>query len=247
MTGKTWALRRRDPQRALMKIIRLTNSQRQSLLGQPESGMGYQWVEYETPMTGIREGLALNANLLVPAESVSLVTEGRLALGAQFESQQLQEKPEWRHLRVVGAPRRTNRIRMALSVKEEASQQTGPAPASEADPELCPAEECFVRFSAFANDHRITQDGQLLPGSYATTLSDGKNARTGAEAVRRYALPNEQPAVFCFDIRPMKPTQIQRGIAQPANGQPGGGVEVIFCRGTDPGAVKLPPRTIPER
>ena len=236
---------RRDPERALMKIIRLTNTQRQSLLGQPESGMGYQWIEYEMPMMGIRKGLALNADLLVPAESVSLVTEGRLALGARFDNQQLQEKPEWRHLRVVGAPRRASEIREALSVNEEASRPTGPA--SEADPELCPAEECFVRFSAFANDHRITQDGRLLPGSYATTMSDGKNVRTGNEAVRRYALPNEQPAVFCFDIRPMKPTQIQRGIVQPANGQPGGGVEVIFCRGTDPGTVKFPPRTIPER
>ena len=43
-----------------------------------------------------------------------------------------------------------------------------------------------------------------------------------------------------FTIRPDKDTVIQRGIVQPAYGQPGGGVEVIFTDGTQPKMVTGP-------
>jgi hypothetical protein len=43
-----------------------------------------------------------------------------------------------------------------------------------------------------------------------------------------------------FTGRPDKDTEIQRGVVEPAFGQPGGGVEVIFPKGTQPSTVTGP-------
>jgi hypothetical protein len=51
---------------------------------------------------------------------------------------------------------------------------------------------------------------------------------------------NDKPASNVFTIKPHKDTVIQRGIVEPAYGQPGGGVEVIFTDGTQPGTVTGP-------
>ena len=98
----------------------------------------------------------------------------------------------------------------------------------------------FKRFSAYENDHRITSDGGLLPGTYATTEEDAKIVRTGKEAVARYALPNPKPASNVWTIKPRKDTFIQFGIVEPAYGQPGGGVEVLFKDDTHAGTVTGP-------
>lgn len=45
-------------------MIELLGSQTSSLLGQPESGMGYQTVEVEIP-SGVRRATVFNADLLV--------------------------------------------------------------------------------------------------------------------------------------------------------------------------------------
>src|SRR2546422_11373922 len=67
-----------------------------------------------------------------------------------------------------------------------------------------------------------------------------KNVKTGLEAVARYALPNRKPAIYVFTVKPLKDTPIQHGIVQPAFGQPGGGVEVLFCDGTARNTVAGP-------
>ena len=110
-------------------------------------------------------------------------------------------------------------------------------PAKDAPIEKTKEKEVFKRFTAYENDHRITSDGKLLPGTYATTEEDAKKAPTGKIAVARYALPNPKPASNVWTIEPWKDTLIQYGIVEPANDQPGGGVEVIFTKGTNPGTV----------
>lgn len=69
---------------------------------------------------------------------------------------------------------------------------------------------------------------------------------SGKDAVARYALPNPEPASYVFTIRPKKDTDIKRGTVEPANGQPGGGAEVIFTSGTTANTVTLPPAKIPD-
>jgi hypothetical protein len=112
---------------------------------------------------------------------------------------------------------------------------------------LTAAGEVFKRFSAFVEDRRITAGKGLHPGSFATTKEDADaNIRTGMDAVARYALPNPKPACNVFTITPAAEIDLQRGTAQPASSQPGGGVEVIFVNGLPDGTV-TGPVTIPEK
>lgn len=102
------------------------------------------------------------------------------------------------------------------------------------------AGEVFKRFSAYEKDFRVTATLGLVPGTYATTEEDAKNVHNGKQAVARYALPNKQSANKVFTIKPYENTRLQRGIAEPANDEPGGGVEVIFVDGTHAGTVSGP-------
>jgi hypothetical protein len=107
--------------------------------------------------------------------------------------------------------------------------------------------EIFKRFSAYTNDKRVTPGKGLQPGTFATTKEDADaNIKTGTDAVQRYALPNSKPASNVFTITPPKDTEVKRGTAQPANNQPGGGVEIIFVNGSPDGTV-TGPVTIPDK
>ena len=90
----------------------------------------------------------------------------------------------------------------------------------------------------------MQSDGSWSEGTYATTEEDAKNVKTGKEAVARYALPNPDPASYVYKCRPKQDLEIQRGIVEPAFEQPGGGVEVIFPKGTNANSVALPPEKI---
>lgn len=119
-------------------------------------------------------------------------------------------------------------------------------PASEADISLTNKSEIFKRFSDYKSDHRITASGGLLPGTFATTEEDARNVRTGIEAINRYAMPSDEPAIYVFTIKPPENTALRRGTVEPAYGKPGGGVEVIFVNGS-PEKTVTGPDTIPER
>src|SRR6266436_1539593 len=95
-----------------------------------------------------------------------------------------------------------------------------------------------------ANDRRVTASGALVPGTYATTEEDAKHVKTGRDAMKRYGLRNPKPAVYVFTIDPPIRTKLKRGVAQPAYGQPGGGVEVIFVNGS-PDKTVMGPAQIP--
>ena len=114
-------------------------------------------------------------------------------------------------------------------------------PAKDAPITLTAEGEIFKRFSAYANDRRVTTGHGLTPGTFATTKEDAEAfVKTGADAVRRYALENKTPASNVFRIEAPKSTDLQRGIVQPAYGEPGGGVEVIFVNGSPDGTVTGP-------
>jgi hypothetical protein len=103
-----------------------------------------------------------------------------------------------------------------------------------------------VRFSVCGRDRRVRPDGSLAPGSFATTADDAAQVRAAKATPARYALPHPGPVGFCFTIRPVPTTLIQYGIAQPAHGQPGGGVEVILTEGTTLRTV-TGPESLPRR
>jgi hypothetical protein len=134
-----------------------------------------------------------------------------------------------------------------LSESRELSAKATDAAAESAPITLTGSNEIFKRFSAYANDRRVTVGKGLTAGTFATTKEDADaNVKTGADAVARYALPNSKPASNVFTISPAMDTELKRGTAQPANNQPGGGVEVIFVIGLPDGTVSGPV-TIPEK
>jgi hypothetical protein len=101
------------------------------------------------------------------------------------------------------------------------------------------------RFSAYVNDFRVTAGKGLTVGTFGTTAEDAEHVKTGRDAVARYALENKQSANKRFTIKPPENTSLQRGTAQPAYGEVGGGIEVIFVKGSPDGTV-TGPDTIPE-
>jgi hypothetical protein len=216
-------------------MLRIDSSLRTELLAQPESGMGYQIVEATSFNGRIQRGVAYNAELLLfegePRPMFRTIAFARLVNEAKPSAEIIS-------LRVVAHMASTS---SAFALKETATSYGRKAPPTKDAPiEKTKDKEVFKRFTAYENDHRIKPDGSLLPGTYATTEEDAKNVRTGKEAVARYALPNPKPASNVFTIKPHKDTLIQRGMVEPANDQPGGGAEVIFTAGTQPGTVTGP-------
>lgn len=217
-------------------MFALDEARTKDLLALPESGMGYQLIEFVTDDARRRHGFAFNAEIVLGTdEPLSQLREHRRLILAQL---QLAAKTPGALIRELSLVDRNHRAFRSLMVNEAQQHYGGKSGAAKDAPIVSTkVGEIFVRFSAFANDRRINPDKSLQPGTYATTEADARLVRTGIEAVRRYALPNPDPAVNRFTLLPPKPAAIQYGIVEPAHGQPGGGVEVIFPRGTAAGTV----------
>lgn len=218
-------------------MMKLTTADKRKLLQQPETGMGYQIVNATTQDNKTREGIVFNAELFFEGGESRAILK---TAASYSDVLKLASTPFWdfKEISVISrseAPR-------TLSLRKEAFAKGGPA--KTAPIEKTKANEVFKRFSAFANDNRVQSDGSWSEGTYATTEEDAKNVKTGKEAVARYALPNPDPASYVYTCRPKQDLEIQRGIVEPAFEQPGGGVEVIFPKGTNANSVTLPPEKI---
>lgn len=218
-------------------IIELSEFYRERLLAEPETGMGWQAVDVRFRNLESARMIALNADFLVSNERELrqlIDVKGRINELVLRAAAREQRAPDILSLRVVAGPPQV--------VRE--SKGSG-KPAKDAPEQPTNHGDEFRRFSAFEQDRRITADGGLLPGTYGTTAEDARYVRTGADAVRRYALPNPDPAKYEFVILPLAGTIIQEGIVEPAYGQPGGGVEVIFVKGS-PSKTVTRGRTLPD-
>lgn len=223
-------------------MIFLNDSQTEYLLHRSESGMGFQFVEVTLKDGPKVSGIAYNAEFLLiedePAERLQYAADDPVSQMILTLQGALGKAEDVTSLRVVTRAWETSSV-----VRETPPNEGGPA--TDAPVEATAGEEEFKRFSAFLNDRRVTANRGLLPGTYATTAADATHVKTGSQAVSRYALPNPTPAIHRFAIRPPAGTSLQRGIAQPAYGQPGGGVEVIFTAGSPDHTVTVPPDIIP--
>jgi hypothetical protein len=124
------------------------------------------------------------------------------------------------YARVSGSPRYTQLCAESQNFANIAAS----AAAEDAPITLTELAEIFKRFSAYANDNRVTPGMGLTPNTFATS----------------------KPASNVFTITPAQDTEVKRGTTQPANNQPGGGVEVIFVKGLPDGTV-TGPVTIPDK
>jgi len=224
-------------------LYKLFSGLTEVLLTKPETGMGYQVVELSDESERKYRGIAYNAELfsLKPLAEKALFSEGYDSLLKRAEP--WPGKQAWK-VKVID---RATLLREALyrNFADSLEIRNTTKGAADAPDEQTKRGEFFKRFSAYRNDRRITPGRGLVPGTYATTEEDARNVRTGKEAVARYALPNPKPAVNVFTIAPEEQTRIRKGIAQPAFGQPGGGVEVLFMDGSSDNTV-TGPDLIPE-
>jgi hypothetical protein len=187
-----------------------------------------------------RESVYVKSVTLIPRPPESLKGVRQIAIDREvFHILANRKIAESVHASEAGRAKLFNESRYFTALAATSGAESAPLTLTEAG-------EVFKRFSAFANDKRITKGWGLTSGTFATTEIDAMNIHTGADAVARYSLPNNKPASNVFTITPPSDTNLKRGTSQPANGQPGGGVEVIFVQGTPDGTVK-PPYQIPDK
>ena len=213
-------------------MLKLNELETKNLLAQPETGMGYQHVE-AILWDKTERGIVYNAELLflgdepqirLQSDPYTTVLESAQSSGNKIKGLRVLLRETVAHRSVGGGD----------------TSEKKAAPAKDAPIEKTKSDEVFKRFSAYANDNRRNSDGSWAAGTYATTEADAKKIKTGEDAVARYALPNPALASYVFTGCPHKDTEIQKGTVAPAYGQPGGGVEVIFTKGTQQNTVTGP-------
>jgi hypothetical protein len=213
-------------------MLKLTAAETSTLVDQPESGMGYQFVEGVQYDNQIKRGIVYNAELFFEEQ------ESRDILKSSSYARVLETAPEstgtFKSLRVLSRTEAPN------APSERQVTVAKGAPAKDASLEQTEEDEVFKRFSAVQNDNRLQPDCSWNKGTYATTAADATNVKTGTDAVERYALPNPTPACYVFTGKPDKGTDVKRGVVQPDFGHQGGGVEVIFPNGTQSNTVTGP-------
>jgi hypothetical protein len=204
---------------------------------QPEYGMGYQIGVAKLSTGSSEHGVILNGTIFAQADelrpmsadevskAVAMVHESSLSI---VNINLIARSPEsLRGVRRIHTLTAKSAPFSAANESVRASQGAKDAPIT-----ATVAGELFKRFSPYVDDIRITENRGLQPGTFATTAEDAENVKTGRDAVIRYALENKKSANKRFTITPSVDTRLQRGIVQPAYGEPGGGVEVIFVDGT---------------
>lgn len=211
---------------------KLTYEQMNGLLEKPETGMGYQYVEASMHDYSSLRGIVLNAEVFIPENRIDKI------IGVSFHKYTsiLNEAEQSGYIRRLNIISKSNLHLGETRHFTKASK----SPASESGISYSQKNDVFKRFSPFLNDHRVNSDGSLKQGSYATTEADARNVTTGIQATLRYALPSDDPAIYVFTIIPPEMTPVRIGQVEPANGKPGGGVEVLFEQGSPKNTVTGP-------
>lgn len=202
---------------------KLASSLTEKMIHMPETGMGYQIVTATYRDHSRRDAIVLNCSLIEP-----IIGDAQQLIKALLNEdlQSFEKRASYAEDILDVNLRNLPMMFKAVQFDETLSAQNASISHSRQD-------ELFIRFSAFLNDRRITSDGGLLSGTFATTDQDAQFCvKKRIDPRARYALPNPNPVRYAFQIEPPAMTSLKRGIVQPANNQPGGGVEVIFINGS---------------
>jgi hypothetical protein len=213
-----------------MESYLLEADQIRSSIQKPEAGMGYQTAEVDR-----REGYIVASKVFVP-------------ITASLRGQLPDKVYHAKNLAVV-APQPKSTLTGRIIFKRPWMEVFGSPTSSEGRLEnetTTAANDVFFRLSAYPDDNRIRSDRSLAPGSYSTTERDLTVVPSGLAAVGRFALPTRISARYVFKIAPGAGVRILYGTVIPDFGLCGGGVEVFFPEGTDPGTVS-DAKKIPEK
>jgi len=209
-------------------LFRVSDSASERLVGQPESGLGYQLVQYRREKGPL---VVFNASTAIPlselrerkfSEEDYDLLSGNPEMPGSFESLSMDDDYTVVFSQLDPSMRRDS---FGLSFTE-----TPVAPSEMAIPSNRP--RSYYRYNAYYKDRRITWKGDFVAGTYATTYADMHFVPSGFAAVGRYALPNPASARYIFTLVTFdRPTLM--GTAAPNFGQSGGGVEVLFAAGAN--------------
>jgi hypothetical protein len=207
---------------------KLSSSLTRKLVSLPETGMGFQIVEAIYSDYQRRDAIVLNGTFIEP-----IVGDVRYMMRALMsEDVSTMEKSAHISTRIIDVNLRS------MPTMFKAARYDESAGADQASVTYTKAGEIFIRFSSFLEDIRITEDGGLVPGTYATTNDDATYCLDNhIDPIARYALPSTSSIKYEFQIEPPAKIETKRGIVQPANDQPGGGIEVLFTKGSPAATV----------
>lgn len=225
-------------------IRRVTPEIEQILLSMPESGMGYQIIEFRETIHGpLLRGVAYQARLVVDldkafSDSQRLVSS-RGVMALFRDERATRSMSNVRDLRVESKGQTGRQSLVAEPSVRRCGRRSGGIGADGSTGETADGKEEFVRLSADPNDKRVdVERKQLIPGTYTTTLADYRLC-VGCpdDPLDRYALPNPNSITTAFHLRPAFGDGLQRGIVQPNFGHDGGGAEAFFMNGTSDGTL----------
>jgi hypothetical protein len=221
-------------------IYKAYSSDTEKLLSLPETGMGYQVIEAKRyGEISKKRYVVYNGELIIDIDNYFVNYKKLMNLkGFSAALNEARELPiETTTISLV--PKTSLLERRTLSENKEKYKKRHPdgKGAKENPKEFANGNEIFVRLSAYINDKRIDiEKKKLKKGSYTTTHADYIDCvYYSDDPVDRYALPNDDPIEWAFFIKPEKIDELQRGIAQPAFGHDGGGIETFFEDGTSDG------------
>lgn len=216
-------------------IYKAFSSFTESLLRQPETGMGYQLIEAKRiDKYSTQRFIVYNAELIVDLNN-SFQENKRKILNEGYD--RIFSKSDYLQLNLSSVIKRQELMSFRIfseSMMDDKGRSTGGSGSVDNEPVYANGEDIFVRLSAYENDRRIDFKNKcLLDGSYTTTMDDYLSCKNhNDDPVDRYALPNDEEIKWAFYIQPKSNDKYRPGIVQPANEHNGGGVEALFDYGT---------------
>jgi hypothetical protein len=230
-----------------MKMWSLDRTAIENLTSLPETGMGFQIVEAAiwgtpTPLLVFNSERAIDLSQigLEPGDDPAVILRNGLRIIETLKSDVVTtiiSAPAPRAFRLLNA-----RIGFLSSTTTPVASAGVRAalPSSLVKHDKLKANRVFHRFSAFNPDRRVDPlTGSFLAGTYAAPASEVPFVPTGFVAVGRFALPNNLPASFHYEIEAPAGTSVDFGTVAPAFGQAGGGVEAYFANAV-PNAMASP-------
>jgi hypothetical protein len=233
-----------------MKMWNLGETAIKSLTDLPETGMGFQLVEAviwgtSTPLLVFNSERAIDLSEidLLPGDDPAVILRNGLRVIEVLKSDIV--------LTMFAAPQ-PHSFRLLSSriaaVPTPARPAAGAAvrtamPSSLVKHVSLTSNRVFHRFSAFNPDRRVDPVTEsFLAGTYAAPESEVPFVPTGFVAVGRFALPNNLPASYHYEIEAPARTSVDFGTVAPSFGQAGGGVEAYFANAVT--NAKVPPTPV---
>lgn len=212
-------------------LYKATLENQSILLSLPESGMGYQLItarfasEYKS-----RKLLVLNSEVIIEHDNFEWLYFSKIVREGWNETKATAKEQPLQGIELTSKSEYFN-----IVAEEDTTSKKGTKdnPVQSANGGMA-----YIRLSAYYEDKRIDRLNKCLrPGSYTTTIEDYLTCTINRyDPIDRYAIPNDDPIKWVFNIVPKIGDTFHQGIVQPDFGKKGGGVECYFEKGTSFGS-----------